>query len=179
MRITVAVSGLLAIGCCLTFGQTTKTPSFDVASVKPVTSAAGDRQPIDFRVQPGGRLTITNLRLKVIIREAFGVKDYQIAGGPAWMDTDRFDIAAKAEGDPTRQQMMTMLQALLADRFHLMVHRETKEGNIYALAVAKNGPKFKPSSADETYVRLPKYTSGPAWGELHDRRPEGLHGAVR
>lgn len=158
MRITVARSGLLTVGCCLIWGQTTTTPSFDVASVKPVTSASGDREPIDFRVQPGGRLIITNLRFNVIIREAFGVKGYQIAGGPAWMDTDRFDITAKAEGDPTRKQMMTMLQALLADRFHLMVHRETKEANVYSLVVAKNGPKFKHSTADETYIRLYRNT---------------------
>jgi uncharacterized protein (TIGR03435 family) len=67
-----------------------------------------------------------------------------ISGGPAWIDSDRWDIAAKAEGDLTAEQMMPMLQALLEDRFKLKVHRETKEQQIYALAVASSGVKLQP-----------------------------------
>jgi uncharacterized protein (TIGR03435 family) len=130
-------------------------PAFDVASVKP---AGPDNRGADFRVYPGGRLRITNLNLDLIIREAYAVKPYQIAGGPAWLKTDRFDIDAKTEGDPSRRQMMAMLQTLLADRFQLKVHRETREDNDYALVTAKGGPKLTPSTADESYVRLYRNT---------------------
>src|SRR5450755_783521 len=116
------------------FGQT-----FDVASVKPATGNTAD-----FRVYPGGRLHVVGLTVNVILLEAYGLEHYQITGGPAWLGTDRFDIEAKAEGDPTKAQMMAMLQALLADRFQLKVHRESKEGNVYALVVGKSGHKLQP-----------------------------------
>jgi len=122
---------------------------FDVASVKP---AAG--RVLDFRILPGGRLHITGLTLNVMLRRAYGVERYQIAGGPAWLDTDRFDIEAKAEGEPTNEQMLTMLQALLADRFSLKVHREVKEGNVYALTVAKGGHKLKPPTGDDNSIGI-------------------------
>jgi uncharacterized protein (TIGR03435 family) len=109
---------------------------------------------MDFRIQPGGRLEMTNLTLGTIIREAFHVKHYQISGGPGWLETDHFNIVAKAEGDPSREQMMAMLQTLLADRFQLKVHRETREGNVYALVVAKGGPKLTASTANQPRMRL-------------------------
>jgi uncharacterized protein (TIGR03435 family) len=130
------------------FGQT-PPPAFDVASVKP---AAG--RSLDFRILPGGRLHITGLTLNVILREAYGVERYQIAGGPAWLDTDGFDIEARAEGEPARDQMLAMLQALLADRFRLKVHRESKEGNVYDLVVAKAGHKLKPPTGDRSFISL-------------------------
>ncbi|MGD0869590.1 MAG: TIGR03435 family protein [Bryobacteraceae bacterium] len=134
------------------FGQTAPAPPvFEVASVKP---ASQPQQGLDFRVYPGGRLHITNLTLNVILQQAYDVKGYQMAGGPAWMDTDRFDVEAKAEGDPTKAQIMAMLQALLADRFQLKVRRESREGNVYALVVAKGGPKLKPPTGDRSYLSL-------------------------
>ena len=131
-------------------------PAFDVASVKP--AGPDGRGGRDFRTYPGGRLHITNLPLDVIIREAYGIKRYQLSGGPAWLHTDEFDIEAKSEGDPGRAQMMAMLQALLAGRFQLKIRRETREQNIYALTVAKNGPKLTPSTATEFYIRLYRNT---------------------
>lgn len=133
------------------FGQQA-SPSFDVASVKPATGPVAD-----FRVLPGGRLHITGLTLNIILRQAYSVEYYQLTGGPAWLETDRFDIEAKAEGDPTKAQMMTMLQALLADRFQLKVHRESKEGNVYALTVAKNGPKLGPPTGERSYISTIRY----------------------
>jgi uncharacterized protein (TIGR03435 family) len=134
----------------------TAPPAFEVASVKPVGAESGRGR--DFRVYPGGRLSITNLPLKLILQEAYSVKQYQLSGGPAWIETDRFDIEAKAEGEPSRAQMMTMLQTLLADRFALKVHRESREGNVYALVVAKGGPKLKESTAQESFIRLYRNT---------------------
>jgi uncharacterized protein (TIGR03435 family) len=135
---------------------------FDVASVKPAQSRGG----ADFRVYPGGRLHITQLTLNVILRLAYNLEHYQISGGPAWLDTDRFDIEAKAEGDPTKEQMMAMLRALLADRFQLQVRQESKEENVYALVVAKGGHKLMPPSGDWIGVSL--YRNDPP-----DR--EGVH----
>jgi uncharacterized protein (TIGR03435 family) len=85
------------------------------------------------------------------------VERYQIAGGPVWLNTDSYDIEAKAEGEPNKEQMLTMLRALLADRFSLKVHRESKEGNVYALTVAKGGHKLKPPTGDDALISLYRY----------------------
>jgi uncharacterized protein (TIGR03435 family) len=69
---------------------------------------------------------------------AYGVRNFQISG-PAWIDSDRYDISAKAEGNPTLPQELLMLQALLGERFRLVLHRETREAPIYDLIVAKSG----------------------------------------
>ena len=156
MKGAISAAALFAITGCMVLGQTPTTPRFDVASVKPVPPMA--REPIDFQTQPGGRLRITNLTLKIMVREAFGVMNDQIAGGPPWFDTDRFDVMAKAEDDPGRKQMMAMLQGLLTERFQLKVHWEEKKGHIYALVAAKGGPKLKPSTADRSYVSLSRNT---------------------
>jgi len=129
-------------------------PAFEVASVK-----RSDSPIKDFRLQPGGRLEVFGQSLNVIIRQAYNVKNYQISGGPPWLDVDRFDIIAKAEGEPTREQSLAMLRTLLADRFKLKVRRETKEGNVYALVVAKNGPKLQPPTGDRwSGIRLMRIT---------------------
>jgi uncharacterized protein (TIGR03435 family) len=147
--------GLLVIAVLTPAGLVAQ-PAFDVASIKP---SGTDGRVLDFRVYPGGRLHITNLTLEVIIREAYGIKPYQLSGGPAWLRNHLFDIEAKAPGDPVRPQMMGMLQTLLADRFQLKVHRESREENIYALVVAKGGPKLTPSTAADSYVRLYRNTA--------------------
>jgi len=129
-------------------------PAFEVASVKPTDAS----EPRDFRIFPGGRLRVTNLTLELIIRQAFNVMHYQGSGGPRWLDTDGFDIDAKAEGDSTREQMMAMLRTLLGNRFQLNVHCETREGNVYTLAVANGGPKLKESIAQDSFIHLYRNT---------------------
>jgi uncharacterized protein (TIGR03435 family) len=129
---------LLAIlASCAAFAQS----AFEAASIKPADPAS--LRGIDFQVLPGGRLHVTNLTPMVLIREAYGVKRYEVSGGPSWLDSDRFDVEARAEGDPSREQMMAMLRNLLEDRFRLKVHREHKEGSVYALVIAKGGAKLK------------------------------------
>jgi uncharacterized protein (TIGR03435 family) len=137
------------------YGQSAGTaPAFDVASVK-----ADSQSPYaDFRVLPGGRLEVIGLELKTVLLEAYHVKYYQISGGPTWLNTDRFNITAKAEGNPTRERMMEMLQTLLADRFKLKVHRESKEGSVYVLTVMKDGPKLKPPTGEKSYIALYRNT---------------------
>jgi uncharacterized protein (TIGR03435 family) len=146
---TLALAALWAL-----FGQSAVTPAkFEVASVKPVASES--REGADYRTFPGGRLTMTNLTLKTILREAYGVKEFQLSGGPPWFDRDHFDIEAKAGGPATRAEMMPMLQALLMDRFQLKVHRESKDGNVYALVVGKRGSKLKQASdGEQSFVRV-------------------------
>jgi len=97
-----------------------------------------------------------------MIREAYDVRDFQITAGPAWLDTDRFDIRAKAKEGVSTRQMKTLLQALLADRFQLRLHRETKELPVYTLSVAKNGAKFREATADDQHTTA----AGP--GEITD-----------
>jgi uncharacterized protein (TIGR03435 family) len=139
--------GVAAMACSALRAQS----AFAVASVKP--AGAQSRMGSDFRVLPGGTLRVTNLNLIFLIMQAFDVKHYQVAGAPGWVGSDEFDILAKAEGEPSRAEVMKMLQALLAERFHLKVHRETREGNVYTLVVAKNGFKLQASTGDEQYIR--------------------------
>jgi uncharacterized protein (TIGR03435 family) len=149
---TIRGAILAVLAACAASGQPSATaPAFEVASVKPAIDRARGK---DFRIAPGGRLTVTNQPLVTLIRQAYGVARYQISGGPGWLDAERFDIDAKAAGDPSRERMMAMLQTLLADRFKLKVHRETREGPVFALTVAKSGSKLKqPQSGEESFIR--------------------------
>jgi uncharacterized protein (TIGR03435 family) len=143
--VVVAITGLL--GSLITAtgraqSQTDRALSFEVASVKP--SKPGSR--FSMTRSPGGRLTVTNATLKMLIKAAYHLKDYQLSGGPAWIDSDRFDIVAKA--DDGSDDMASMLQALLADRFKLKIRRETKEFPVYVLLPAKSGPKLRQAAED-------------------------------
>jgi uncharacterized protein (TIGR03435 family) len=86
------------------------------------------------------------------VLSAYRLQESRVAGGPNWIERDRFDVNAKANGDPSRDQVQLMLQALLAMRFGLVVHRETRDLPIYALQRARAdgslGPNLKRSSAD-------------------------------
>ena len=123
---------------------------FEVASVKPNTSG-------DFRttmqVLAGGRFTATNVPALSLIRYAYQRQDFQLAGSPRWAENeDRFDIAAKAEGDAAVDQIRLMIQTLLADRFKFIAHHETRELPLYALVVSRSdgrlGPQLRRATAD-------------------------------
>jgi len=121
--------------------QGSDKPSFEVASIKPNNS--GDNR-VMFRAN-GGRFTVAGATAKMLIQQAYRVRDFQLSGGPAWLGSDRFDIEAKPENvsDMTPERMPLMLQNLLVERFQLKTHKETKELPIYELVVAKDGPKLK------------------------------------
>jgi uncharacterized protein (TIGR03435 family) len=121
---------------------TAARPSFEVASIKRYT---GDGSGITFAFRPGGRLTVVNNELTNVIDNAYGIQYYQLLGGPDWINSDRYNMEAKAEGSPDRKQMMLMLQTLLEDRFQLKVHRETRELPVFVLTVAKGGLKMEPT----------------------------------
>lgn len=119
--------------------------AFEAASVKSNNSGA---RAGSVRATPG-RMAGSNASVKMLLQEAFNVNSYQISGGPSWLDSDRFDVEAKAEGGRTEDQMRPMLQNILAERFKLLVHRETKEMQVSALMIAKGGFKLHELKAGE------------------------------
>jgi len=134
----------------------TSTSGFEVASIKPSDPAAGGMQ---IGVSPGGVFTAKRVTVKALIQQAYGIRDFQISGAPGWTDTERYDIIAKGKGtdvsdaeirkmtDAQRNafqaEFLVKVQMLLGDRFQLKVHRESKELPVYALVIAKNGPKIR------------------------------------
>ncbi|MGH9140148.1 MAG: TIGR03435 family protein [Vicinamibacterales bacterium] len=126
-------------------------PEFEVASVKP--NESGDRR-VSIEVSPGGRFRATNAPLRSLIRIAYQLQDVQLAGGPKWLDDERFDIVAKGDGSPAPDQIRLMLQSLLAERFKLTLRRETRDLPLYALVMARKdgrwGPKLRRADADCT-----------------------------
>jgi uncharacterized protein (TIGR03435 family) len=138
--LSIAGVALIAVVTLPAFGQQSR--AFDVASVKPTASTDGRAL---LQATPG-RLAMTNLTLRRLILIAFGLQDYQLAGFPAGFDSENYDIEAKAEGNPSVQQIEgPMLQALLQERFRLSVHRETRQLAVYKLSLAKSGPKLQAS----------------------------------
>jgi uncharacterized protein (TIGR03435 family) len=140
---------LLAISVCA-IAQVPK--EFEVASVKP--QAPGDTRG---SIGPSPGAFIANgIPLKILIEIAYRVKDYQISGGPDWIAIDHYDVSAKVPAGfiPTGQQMQPMMQALLADRFHLKLHRETRELPAFALVVGKSGPKLTASTKADSRISV-------------------------
>jgi hypothetical protein len=132
----------------------TKPPPFEVASVKP--NKSGDDRRRRLLARPGGRLSVTNLPLRALIRFAYDIQDFQLSGGPNWMNSEPYDIEAKAGDDSIKANrpvpVQLMLRALLADRFKFAAHNESRELPVYALTVARNdgklGPQLRKSELD-------------------------------
>jgi bla regulator protein BlaR1 len=168
-KLLLAASGTAALALPISIGavnapptgaqsQTVATPSeaglkFEVASIKP---SDRDARGMTLQLMPGGGLRAVNVRLRGLIEFAYDVDRSRISGGPGWLESEGFDILAKGQGGevrdtggpPSREQVQEVrlrLQALLADRFQLKVHRDPKEMAVYALAVAKNGHKLRES----------------------------------
>lgn len=142
MTKTMLVTG--ALWCGAMFGQSSApAPTFEVASIKPAPPPSGMMMRIQMGGDPG-RINYQNVSLRDVMKQAYDVKDYQITG-PDWLASLRWNITAKMPEDTSKAQVRLMLQSLLADRFHLELHRETKELPTYALVVAKGGPKLKVS----------------------------------
>ena len=157
----VVLSGL-AVFACAAFGQTAENLTFEVASVRPATplpQPALGRSEFLFRVMrrggPGtsdpGQITWSNSNLKGLLALAYDVKAYQISG-PAWFDTERYDIVAKVPAGATMEEVNMMLRNLLADRFGVVVHHDSKEFQVEELTVAKGGPKFKETTLDPNFA---------------------------
>src|SRR5437016_4403013 len=118
-------------------------PEFEVATIRPAAPSSDGRTHIRMSSDTDkGQLNYTNVNVKEVMGKAYAVQQYQISG--PGIDTDRFDIVARFPAKTSGEQVPLMLQALLKERFHLTFHRETKDLPMYALTVAKNGPKVTP-----------------------------------
>jgi uncharacterized protein (TIGR03435 family) len=143
-------AGIFVIACGLAFGQAAKL-EYEVASVK--ASAPLGNGPIFMggRGGPGttdpGQVTFNNMTVKNLLVQAYDVKQYQVTG-PGWIESERYDIAAKIPEGTSKEDAKVMLQNLLAERFKLTLHHETKEFPLYEMTVAKGGPKMKVSRGD-------------------------------
>ena len=158
---------LAALTACVAYSQTSSS-SFEIATVKPSDPAAtGTRVAI----APGGTFQARNVTLRSMILQAYDVLDFQLSGGPGWINTERYDIEAKGNGpavskevlskmnDDQRnqfeQQMFSRIRALLEERFQLRIHREMKDRPVYALILAKSGSKV--GNAVERDSSTPQY----------------------
>ena len=152
---TLTVAILLAAAAYGLFGQSAAPPAFQTASIKrnAFDGSEPTRHPMGGGYQPGGRLRLTNLSLIGLIQFAYADHDSlhwiplppaQVAGGPAWAKTDGYDIDAKPEGTTDPKHMWLMLQTLLAARFKLALHRETRDLPVYDLKPAIDGLKLPP-----------------------------------
>ena len=122
------------------------SPVFEVATIKP---SAPETQGKGFGVR-GRNFSTINTSVTDIITFAYGLHARQITGGPAWMESEKYDLSAKpdGEGQPNDRQWKVMIQKLLADRFKLTFHRDQKELSVFAITVGKNGPKLTKSAGD-------------------------------
>jgi uncharacterized protein (TIGR03435 family) len=180
----VALLGCVIAGALaprlIAFAQT--RPAFEVASVRPTDPNVVTEVDL---IASGRTLTATNVSLEMLIASAYGLEMYQVCGASNWVRFDRFNITAKAaedlDQDPDRvkalaaqipRPMALMLQSLLADRFHLQVHREMKPGTTYALVAAKNGPHLQQAKdlTQPPYLGLHVGSQGFRSNELRGRR---------
>jgi len=147
--------------------------AFDVASVRPSSvNAVGEGSERENIVVSPGSLTMRNVSLRSATRWAYRVRDHQISG-PSWLGSAKYDIVAKVAGPAAEEELRLMLQALLADRFKLELHRESKDLTVYAMVVKKNGPKLH-KAADDTPGSMRPVGGGLVFssfsmGELADR----------
>jgi uncharacterized protein (TIGR03435 family) len=134
-------TSMIALGCALAlsswpaFGQAATPPEFDVASIKP----ADPTKPVAIR-RSGNHFVTVNTSLEFLITWAYDINSDLVYGKPKGLNSARYDILANA---PEETDLRERMQALLAERFHLAVHRETRELPVYALVVAKGGPKVQ------------------------------------
>lgn len=155
-------AGLAAAAVPLVVGMPTATPrlaqnsnsvvlKFEVSSLKasPSGRATVDSGGVGLVYSPSGRITGKNVSVKEMIEAAYRLEDFQISGGPDWINSsmmitdNRYNLEAKAAGDSTKDEINQMLQSLLVDRFKLQFHREAKEMPTYDLVLAKTGPRLK------------------------------------
>jgi uncharacterized protein (TIGR03435 family) len=146
-----AVAGPIAFGLMSAPQEASKTdgPKFEVASIRPSKSS----NPLGVgNLSRSGRYVGTGISVKLLIENAYDLRDCQVSGGPDWIKSAKYDIVAKEEdpeneprlsGDRRLERFRLELQSLLADRFRFKFHTDTKELPIYALVVGKNGPKFQ------------------------------------
>jgi uncharacterized protein (TIGR03435 family) len=153
------------------------SPSFEVASVKKAIRTNG-YIVIDF--YPGGRFHAIATPL-MFVGLAYGLQDFQIDGAPPWLSSNFFEISAKADGEPTRSESLIMLQHLLASRFRLATHFETRQLQTYALVMARRerGANLRPTEVDCAALGAdppPVPSASKAWCGLRGTGPRRVTG---
>ncbi len=142
---------LIAGFASVAYGQ-----AFEVASIRVNKTDSSGKEGLRISIDATpGNLTMRNVTLLSCVRWAYNVHDFQISGGPEWRGNTRFDIVAKPAAAATENQLRTMLQHLLADRFKLTIARQSKETPVYILTVGKNGHKLRPAKAEGERELLP------------------------
>jgi uncharacterized protein (TIGR03435 family) len=143
----IALAALTVLVCCETLGaQQDAPPAFEVATVKP---SGPESPPISIQRLPGGRLVTSNTPLPMLIQWAYQLDEGRLLGVPAGVNSLRFDVVAKsAEPEPAPGQMQLMMRTLLAERFKLVVHHETRELVAYTLVSVPGGPKVRVVTTD-------------------------------
>jgi uncharacterized protein (TIGR03435 family) len=142
MRQAIAFASLSLLIAGTIAGQ-----SFEVASVKPAPPPTSKAIRTTLN-EEHGRVTYSFANLEQLITRAYNVKDYQVIG-PDWLKSERYDVVATTSPDTSKEQVLKMVQGLLAERFHLVLHRENRELPVFALVAGKNGPKLKESKLHE------------------------------
>jgi hypothetical protein len=143
---------LLAILICAAIGLSAQI--FEVATIKPTPPDwQGGR---NLRMTGPQRFVATDYTPRALIAAAYNVNPLVVDGGPAWMDSEHFDVVAATPGEtqPTLDLQLAMLRGLVADRFKLIFHREEKELPVYVLSVAKGGPKLKLTLANSSVAEF-------------------------
>lgn len=149
-QIVVAIVVLWLQGAPLAVAQSLPSANtqFEVDSVKP--NVSGDSR-VAIGMQPGGRYVATNVSLRVLIMAAYRLQLFQVTGGPGWVDSERFDISAKASSVATPEQVSVMLRTLLTERFGLITHTESRDLSIFELVrehTDRLGPGLKAATTD-------------------------------
>jgi uncharacterized protein (TIGR03435 family) len=146
-RLGLLVLGLAAVAA-LPLAAQQPAPTF-VASIKPTR---GDTPGASFASEPGGRFTMTNAPIRGLIVSAYPIESGEVIGAPDWVLSDRYDVTVKAEGDPSREAMRMILQALLKDRLKLAARYESQERPVYFLTLARTdgrlGPQLRQTTLD-------------------------------
>lgn len=175
---------VLAVGLAIPTGLQAQPATFDAVSIKPADPAS---RAIGWDIRPGGRFHATGIPLLLLIAAAYDVpfQSKRLTGGPDWM-YDRYDIDAApapgaippaVAGKALDARVRPMLQAMLADRFKLVIRHETKELPIYAVTVAKGGARLKPSGMQEADCPTEPGT-GPTCHNLGGGMGRGMHGTA-
>lgn len=146
----IALFQVMLLCTFVTFGQATG-PRFEAATIKLNTSI---RVGYNSQFDPE-RFTFTNGTVQTLIENAYRLKAFQIIGGPNWINSDKWDIAAKAEGPTSISQKFDMVKTLLADRFRMKSHFESRELSLYSLSALDDGPKFHlPKDGENTSLKI-------------------------
>ncbi len=134
----------------LATAQTATGPHFDAVSIKP---SAPDARGGGYNLSPG-RLNAKNQSLRDLVEFGWDLQDYQVSGGPSWVESERYEVLATFPPGTSGADRARMMQAMLADRFGLAIRQDSKDVSGYALVTAKNGPKLHPPGNEEPGMML-------------------------